>query len=114
MQFRKFRATQIFDGYELSGSDRVLITDETGRIEDVVTESEAGDNIEFFEGILTPGLINCHCHLELSHLKDVIPPHTGLINFIRSVVTKRNFAAEVVQEALIKAEDEMYNNGIVA
>ena len=114
MQFRKFRATQLFDGYELSGSDKVLITDEKGRFEDIVIESEAGDDIEFFEGILTPGLVNSHCHLELSHLKDVIPPHTGLIDFIRSVVTKRGFAAEVVQAALIKAEDEMYQNGIVA
>jgi cytosine/adenosine deaminase-related metal-dependent hydrolase len=104
MQYRKFQATQLFDGYELSGRDKVLITDEKGRIEDLVTESEAGDNIEVFEGILTPGLINSHCHLELSHLKDVIPPHTGLIDFIRSVVTKKGFAAEVLTGGFNKAE----------
>jgi len=114
MQFKKFRAKQLFDGYNLHGSDKVLITDNNGTVEAIVTATEAGDDIEFFEGILTPGLINAHCHLELSHLKDIIPPHTGLINFIRSVVTKRDFAPEIVQEALIKAEDEMYHNGIVA
>jgi cytosine/adenosine deaminase-related metal-dependent hydrolase len=114
MQFKKFRAKQLFDGYELHGSDKVLVTDSNGKVEGIISEAEAGDDIEYFDGILTPGLINCHCHLELSHLKDVIPPHTGLIDFIRSVVTKRDFASEVVQEALIKAEDEMYHNGIVA
>src|SRR6187401_1347104 len=114
MQFRKFKATQLFDGYELLGSDKVLITDETGKIESIVPVSEAGDNIETFEGILSPGLINCHCHLELRHLKNVIPPHTGLIEFLCSVVTKRGFAPEVVQQEIIKAEKEMYNNGIVA
>ena len=30
------------------------------------------DKIEFYEGILAPGFINAHCHLELSHLHKVI------------------------------------------
>lgn len=114
MQFKKFSAKQLFDGYELHGRDKVLITDNNGRIEAIVPESEAGEDIRFFDGILTPGLINCHCHLELSHLKEVIPPHTGLIDFLCSVVTKRGFAPEIIQEAIVKAEDEMYRNGIVA
>ena len=114
MAFRKFKADQLFDGYRLYGNDKVLITDESGKIEDVVTISEAGDTIQTFSGILTPGLVNCHCHLELSHLKNVIPPHTGLIEFLCSVVTKRGFAAEVIQQEISKAEKEMHDNGIVA
>ena len=80
----------------------------------ITSESEAGDDVQVFEGILSPGLINCHCHLELSHLKNVIPPHTGLIEFLCSVVTKRGFAPEVIQQEITKAEKEMYDNGIVA
>ena len=63
---------------------------------------------------ISPGFVNCHCHLELSHLKNVIPPNTGLIDFLCSVVTKRDFPQEVIQEEIIKAEKEMYENGIVA
>jgi cytosine/adenosine deaminase-related metal-dependent hydrolase len=59
-------------------------------------------------------LVNCHCHLELSHLKNVVPPHTGLIEFLCSVVTKEILAPEIIQQEIIKAEKEMYNNGIVA
>ncbi len=113
MTFRKFSAAQLFDGYTLQ-NDKVLITTEDGTIENIVDTKEAGDDIEKLDGILIPGLINCHCHLELSHLKDVIPPHTGLVEFLCSVVTKRGFAAEVVQEKIEKAEHEMYNNGIIA
>lgn len=114
MAYRKFKADQLFDGYHLHGGDRVLITDDRGKIEDVVAVSEAGDDVQAFSGILTPGLINCHCHLELSHLKNVIPPHTGLIEFLCSVVTKRGFPREVIDEEIAKAEKEMYDNGIAA
>lgn len=104
----------MFDGYSLHTTDKVLITDETGVVSDIVSTTEAGDDIQQFEGVLTPGLINAHCHLELSHLKNVIPPHTGLIDFLCSVVTKRGFEQELIQQEIVKAEEEMFNNGIVA
>jgi cytosine/adenosine deaminase-related metal-dependent hydrolase len=113
MAYLKLSAAKIFDGYRFhTGS--ALITQQDGTIEAIVPAAEAGDDVQSFEGILTPGLINCHCHLELSHLKDVIPPHTGLIDFLCSVVTKRGFDPEVIQQRIAEAEQEMYNNGIVA
>lgn len=114
MEYRKFRADQLFDGYKLYDTDKVLITDENGSVQDIVSTAEAGDDVQQFAGILSPGLINAHCHLELSHLKNVIPPHTGLIEFLCSVVTKRGFEQELIQQEIVKAEEEMYNNGIVA
>ncbi|RTL58559.1 MAG: amidohydrolase [Sphingobacteriales bacterium] len=114
MELRKFRASQLFNGYQLLNENNVLVTDAHGKVLDIVSTEEAGDNIESVNGILTPGLINCHCHLELSHLKDVIPPQTGLIEFLCSVVTKRGFSPEVIQQRIIEAEKEMYENGIVA
>lgn len=113
MNYRKFKADRIFDGYQFH-QGKVLITDEDGVFDNIVPEEEAGENVQELDGILAPGLINCHCHLELSHLKDVIPPHTGLIEFLCSVVTKRDFSPEVIQEAITAAEKEMYDNGIVA
>lgn len=114
MARKKFSATQLFDGYSLRGNNHVLITDERGRVDAIVPAAEAGDDVQEFDGILSPGLINCHCHLELSHLKNVIPPHTGLINFLCSVVTKRGFEQELIQEEIRRANTEMEENGIVA
>lgn len=114
MAFRKFKADKLFDGYHFRKGEDVLITKADGTVEAIVPFQEAGDAVERLEGILTPGLINCHCHLELSHLKKVIPPHTGLIDFLCSVVTKRGFAPDIIQQEIVKAEDEMYQNGIVA
>jgi aminodeoxyfutalosine deaminase len=114
MQYRKLRADRLFDGYRFRKEDEVLITDEQGLVLDIVTIDHAGDDIEELNGILSPGLINCHCHLELSHLKNVIRPHTGLIDFLCSVVTKRGFETEVIAAAIADAEQEMFNNGTVA
>jgi cytosine/adenosine deaminase-related metal-dependent hydrolase len=115
MSFQKFQPDQLFTGYELLGSGGyVLITDDQGKVEAIVMEQDAGDNIQKVRGILSPGLVNCHCHLELSHLKNVIPPHTGLIEFLCSVVTKRNFDPGIIQDEIVKGEKEMWDNGIVA
>ncbi len=114
MAFRKFRAQQLFNGYRFLTATEVLITQADGTIENIVTAGEAGDDIEELPGILTPGFVNCHCHLELSHLKNSIPPHTGLVDFLCSVITKRDFAAGLVQAEMKKAEQELYRNGIAA
>jgi cytosine/adenosine deaminase-related metal-dependent hydrolase len=114
MGYRKFKADKIFDGEEMRNHEWVLVTKEDGTIEEIIRTEDAGDQFENISGIISPGLVNCHCHLELSHLKDVIPPHTGLINFLKSVVQKRGFPAHVIQEAIENADREMFENGIVA
>ena len=114
MAHKKFQSDQIFTGYELLDSGHVLVTDDDGKVKDIVLAADAGSDIQKYHGTLCPGLINCHCHLELSHLKNVIPPNTGLIEFLCSVVTKRNFDPQIIQEEIVKAEKEMYDSGIVA
>jgi len=113
MAYRKFRAARLFDGTRFRDGE-VLITDEKGKVEAIVSTADAGEGVEEVNDILCPGLINAHCHLELSHLKNVIPPHTGLIDFLCSVVTKRGFARELIDAEIIRAEKEMADNGIVA
>lgn len=107
-------ATQLFDGYRLSGEGLVLITTTEGVVKDIVPLSEAGDNIEYHTGILTPGFVNCHCHLELSHMKGQISQGTGLIKFVSQVIKDRHSTEAEIYEAIAKAEDEMLANGIVA
>jgi len=93
---------------------QVLITDAAGTIVDIVAESEAGDDVEKMQGILSPGFINAHCHLELSHLKGHIPKHTGLVDFVFKVINERHFNEAEILNAIEKAEHEMLQNGIVA
>lgn len=94
--------------------NHVLITGSDGTVEAIVPREEAGEDIQKLDGILSPGFINCHCHLELSHMKGLIPMHTGLVDFVFKVVTQRYFPDEEIQQAITDAEDEMLANGIVA
>ncbi len=92
----------------------LLVTDENGVVVDLVEETGIIDNVENLQGILCPGFINCHCHLELSHLKGFIPKGTGLVDFVFKVVTERHFEEATIFSAIEKAEREMWENGIVA
>jgi len=112
--YQKFQATQIFTGTELLEDQLVLITQKDGTIEAMVGIEDAGDDVQNFEGILTPGFVNAHCHLELSHMKGMIPPHSGLQEFVKQIVALRQVEPDAIQEAIVLAEAEMIANGIVA
>lgn len=114
MSYLKFSADQIFTGTELLSDQVVLITDKAGTIIDLVAEENAGGNIQHYQGILSPGFINAHCHLELSHMKGLIPEHTGLPEFILKIVNERHHSEDVILQAIADAEIAMINNGIVA
>jgi cytosine/adenosine deaminase-related metal-dependent hydrolase len=114
MAVRKFKADQLFTGYDIKPANAVLVMDPAGMVLDIIDEKDAGDDMEVFKGMLSPGFINAHCHIELSHLKGVIPPATGLVNFVQHVMSKRGATEEEKLTAIQKAEEELYQSGTVA
>ena len=73
---------------------------------------EAG--LEFHNGIIVPGFVNAHCHLELSHLKGLIPEASGLTDFVTSVTKLRNNSPDSIQLAIRNADQAMQSEGIIA
>ena len=114
MAYLQFSGQNLFDGKQFLGPNQVLITTESGQIEAIVPKSEAGENIQTVNGILCPGLVNTHCHLELSHMKGIIPEHTGLPDFILKIVNERHFPEEQILDAIAQGEAAMLQGGIVA
>ena len=112
--YQKYQADQVFTGTQLLDGHPVLVVREDGTIEDIIAREDAGEDIQQLKGLLSPGFVNAHCHLELSHLKNVIPPHTGLQEFVKQIVSLRKVEEHVIADAIEKAEDEMFQNGIVA
>jgi aminodeoxyfutalosine deaminase len=76
-------------------------------------KSVSKQRLEFFEGILCPGFINAHCHLELSHLQGMAEKGKGLLDFISAIKKRNNFSRKDVLSAIASAEAQMIKNGIV-
>jgi len=111
--YRKFKADNIFDGYRFQ-QQKVLVIDADGIVHALVDEDDAGEGVEKFDGILCPGFINTHCHLELSHMKGLIPKHSGLADFVLKVVNERHVDEAEILAAVEQAETDMLQGGIVA
>ncbi len=93
----------------------VVGVDDDGHIQFVGEREDLDDvEIEFYEGILIPGFINTHCHLELSHLLGKVDTGTGLIPFITGVLAHRDASDFVKQTAIETADAFMYEAGIQA
>jgi aminodeoxyfutalosine deaminase len=107
---------KIFDGKRYLEDGSVLVYNGQGELTDIVKEEDLDESaVLSYEGILTPGFVNAHCHLELSHLLDRIPRHTGLPGFASAILKLRNrITAEEAEEAMISADAVMWQKGIVA
>jgi cytosine/adenosine deaminase-related metal-dependent hydrolase len=112
---RKISANYIFPICAQPIKNGILTIDDNGRIIDISENYENAADVEFYDGIICPGFVNAHCHLELSHLQNLIPQHTGIIGFIIEISKLRNIADSAQQLQQANFYDEfMYSQGIVA
>ena len=72
-------------------------------------------HVEFFPGILIPGMVNAHCHLELSYLRGAIAEGGGYATFASEIGRVRgNFSCEERLHAAMVADAMMWEQGIEA
>ncbi|MCA1741838.1 MAG: amidohydrolase family protein [Bacteroidales bacterium] len=105
-------------------------------VEDTGGELKESAGTEFYNGIMIPGLVNCHSHLELSHMRNAIPRGEGLTGFISYMSEQRGAgngagrgevngagygagrgeidAAAEIKAAAERADREMHDGGVVA
>jgi cytosine/adenosine deaminase-related metal-dependent hydrolase len=81
-----------------------------------VFQDDTFQDYKLVEGILIPGLVNAHCHLELSHLENKIAPrHNGLAGFIDQIFSWRDKSnVQECTNAMLLQDKKMFEEGVVA
>ncbi len=111
---RKISADWIFPVSSDPIENGVVIINEEGKILQLDERKNFEDpELEIYSGILCPGFVNAHCHLEGSYMKGKITERTGLLGFVSEFMKNRNDEDPSVQSAIEEADAEMWNNGIV-
>ena len=106
--------------YPVSGpplKNGIVEFDTTGKILNLIdTKGDLRETsgLEFYNGIITPGFVNAHCHLELSYMKNLIPDKCGLDQFVSHLTEIRTKSSHIISESIKNAHNEMIRNGIVA
>ncbi|MBI9069101.1 MAG: amidohydrolase family protein [Salinivirgaceae bacterium] len=92
-----------------------LVLDDDGIILDLVNTNgnlKEIAGLEYYSGVLVPGFVNAHCHLELSHLKDAVKPGLGLTHFILQIPKLRIYPEEIIRGKAEKQLRYMWSRGI--
>lgn len=114
---KRFSAQYIITGTGEVLKRGVVSCDNSGKIIDVsdtggmLTETPA---TPFYNGIIVPGFVNCHSHIELSDMKGLLSRGTGLGQFIGEVREKRNPSQEEALKAIKQADRDLYRSGTSA
>lgn len=99
---------KIKDGYvECLPSGEIV---SVGKISDRDFGSET---VEHYNGVIVPGFINAHCHIELSHLKGLFRKGTGMDGFIQQINSLRTTVGyDERMGAMMEAFDDLYRQGV--
>jgi cytosine/adenosine deaminase-related metal-dependent hydrolase len=110
---RKIVADSLFDGKRV-WRDTCIVVNDAGVVQQLAPASLHPD-AERLHGTLAPGLINAHCHLELSHLWGQLPQGTGMAAFAKAIIGTRNdWTPEAQAAAAAQAMDQAWQQGTVA
>lgn len=114
---RKISANYIFPVSDVPLKNGIIVLDSNNVITDIIDTGgnlKEIANLEYYNGIIVPGFVNSHCHIELSHLKGKLQEKKGLPNFISQVNNQRKVNQDTIYEKIQSSHDEMVRNGIVA
>lgn len=116
MRMRKLFADAIFTGEGELLTNHLLVINPEGFIEDLLpcNKEDVPVDAHVLQGILCPGFVNAHCHLELSWMRGKFSGMQGINDFIQKITSLEAVSETEKVEAMQLAEQEMKRNGIVA
>jgi cytosine/adenosine deaminase-related metal-dependent hydrolase len=96
------------DGWVLVERGRIVAIGHRAVSADGTTEVDLG------EVAILPGLVNAHAHLELSYLRDQVPPSSSFVSWVRSIVSARRQQPDPDAPAVVQAIEEAIQEAIAS
>ncbi len=116
MKIRKIAAPLVLSPEGDFWKNTIISFDEQGVIAGIEKDVQNIDSVagvEYYDGVLMPGMVNAHCHLELSYLLGQVAEGKGLVEFIREIMAVRgNFTFEQQQQKAITEDRKMWSEGV--
>jgi len=112
---KRFSAQFIFTNAGPPLKRAIITAEDDGtivKVEESKGELKERQSVEFYNGIIVPGFVNSHCHLELSHLKGAIPEGGGLADFLMNVRKLRNYDQEEIISAAEREDESLFMEGV--
>src|SRR5262252_2168846 len=88
----------IEDGWVAADGGRILSVGRRGHFDGL-------DEVHLGDVAILPGLVNAHTHLELSHLRDEVPPAPAFVTWIRNVMAARRQRPDPRAAVILDAVD---------
>lgn len=114
---RRIAANYIYTIEGTALKNGIVELDDKGKILNVIDtkgDLKESGRLEFYNGVITPGFINTHCHLELSELENKFSQGKGLPEFIREIFKyKSDGPSQKAQKAIDLQNTLMRKAGIV-
>lgn len=96
----------------------IVVIDDNNQIVDVIDPKGDAielESMEFHNGVIIPGFVNAHCHLELSHLNGKLNgSKEGIAGFVSQIRTRRVISQEDIYNAIKQGLRDLEINGTVA
>ncbi|MCQ2975742.1 MAG: amidohydrolase family protein [Bacteroidales bacterium] len=110
-QIRRISAHYIFTNIDNPIKNGIVSVLNDGTIVNIEKSNKETANTEFYNGVIVPGFVNAHCHLELSHMKGILKPGKHLIDFLLGINNLRTDIS-YKSEPAINADRQMFIDGI--
>jgi cytosine/adenosine deaminase-related metal-dependent hydrolase len=111
-RMKKYCPEYLFTDTGCIVSGKTVAVGSNGTIASVYNSISNEENVIALKGLLLPGFVNSHCHLELSWSKGLFPEAFGIEQFygaMRGVHAQRPASTS---EIIAVAIDEQYSNGV--